>query len=65
MIIILRVATVCPVFSGILPADTEHIIGVGKQNLRRFSNSIKELSWHMEVLRALDEACHRRAAAAA
>jgi hypothetical protein len=54
---ILRVATTCSVFNNILLPDTEIVIATGKRNLRRFSVSIPEFQWHIEVLEALDKTC--------
>jgi hypothetical protein len=61
MVIILRVATTCAVFNNILLADTEDVIAIGKRNLRRFSVSIPEFRWHLDVLEALDKACQDEA----
>ncbi|KAF3349350.1 Dihydroxy-acid dehydratase [Verticillium dahliae VDG2] len=59
MVIILRVATMCPVFCDILPAEIERAIVVGGRNLRRFSGSVREFEWHLGVLEKLEESCRR------
>lgn len=56
MAIILIVATVSPLFQDILPIDVEESIASGVRNLRRFSMSVREFSWHLEVLERLDTA---------
>lgn len=60
MVIILRVASVCPPLQELIPDDVENVIRVGKRNLRRFGVSVKEFRWHSEVLDELDAACHGR-----
>ncbi|KAF6811084.1 C6 finger domain-containing protein [Colletotrichum musicola] len=62
MVIILRVATMCPVFRDILPADIEKAMFVGTRNLRRFSISVKEFEWHLGVLERLEASCKNRMA---
>ncbi|KAH6616811.1 hypothetical protein C7974DRAFT_52714 [Boeremia exigua] len=57
MIIILRIATLCQLFRDLLSDDVEHVIFVGKRNLRRFARSVKDFQWHLEVLDKLDAAC--------
>ncbi|RBQ97113.1 hypothetical protein VDGD_10496 [Verticillium dahliae] len=59
MVIILRVATMCPVFCDILPAEIERAIVVGGRNLRRFSGSVREFEWHLGVLEKLEESYRR------
>lgn len=56
MAMILIVATVSPLFQDILPIDVEESIASGVRNLRRFSMSVREFSWHLEVLERLDAA---------
>ncbi|RNJ60441.1 hypothetical protein D7B24_008133 [Verticillium nonalfalfae] len=60
MVIILRVATMCPVFCDILPPEIERAIVVGGRNLRRFSGSVREFEWHLGVLEKLEESCRRQ-----
>ncbi|KAF6802046.1 C6 finger domain-containing protein, partial [Colletotrichum sojae] len=62
MVIILRVATMCPVFRDILPADIEQAMFGGTRNLRRFSISVKEFEWHLGVLERLEASCKNRMA---
>ncbi|TDZ60843.1 Citrinin biosynthesis transcriptional activator ctnR [Colletotrichum trifolii] len=62
MVIILRVATMCPVFQDILPADIEQAIFVGTRNMRRFSLSAGEFEWHLGVLERMDMSCKIRMA---
>lgn len=54
MTIILMVATVSPLFVDIIPADIEESIYLGVQNLRRFSVSVEEFHWHLQVLEYLE-----------
>lgn len=63
MVIILRVATMCPVFRDILPDDIEGAMFVGTRNLRRFSISVKEFEWHLSILERLAESCKNRMSA--
>ena len=60
MTIILMVATVSPLFADMLPHDVEEAILIGVQNLRRFKNSVKEFTWHLEVLEHMERARRRR-----
>ncbi|TDZ16675.1 Citrinin biosynthesis transcriptional activator ctnR [Colletotrichum orbiculare MAFF 240422] len=62
MVIILRVATMCPVFRDILPADIEQAIFVGTRNMRRFSLSVGEFEWHLGVLERMEMSCKNRMA---
>lgn len=64
MTIILMVATVSPLYASILPAGIEESIYLGVQNLRRFSISVEEFEWHLEVLDLLETARRKRAAQA-
>ncbi|KAH6695538.1 hypothetical protein F5X68DRAFT_266897 [Plectosphaerella plurivora] len=57
MVIILRVASVCPPLQAAMPGEIEDVISTGKRNLKRFSGSVREFRWHMEVLDQLDLAC--------
>ncbi|KAL3291087.1 C6 finger domain-containing protein [Colletotrichum asianum] len=57
MVMILRVATVCPVSHDALPSDIEQAIFIGKRNLRRFSISVTEFQWHLGVLERLEASC--------
>lgn len=57
MVMILRVASVCPPLQTAMPDEAEAVISTGKRNLRRFSGSVREFRWHMEVLDKLDVAC--------
>jgi hypothetical protein len=54
MTMILMVATVSPLFQGNLPFDVEESITAGTRNLKRFSRSVEEFSWHLHVLERLD-----------
>ncbi|KAF9870463.1 C6 finger domain-containing protein [Colletotrichum karsti] len=62
MVIILRVASMCPVFRDALPTDVEHAIFVGTRNLRRFNISIKEFEWHLGMLERMEASCKDRMA---
>ncbi|KAL6410986.1 C6 finger domain-containing protein [Ilyonectria robusta] len=59
-LVILRVATLYPIFRHVLPDDVEHVIWTGKRNLQRFSISIGEFAWHLELLERLDSSCKHR-----
>lgn len=59
-IVILRIATVCPVFGSVLPHDVEDIIATGKRNMQRFRVSVREFIWHIQVLESLDYAARCR-----
>lgn len=54
MTMILIVATVSPLFQDVLPIDVEESIASGVRNLKRFSMSVREFAWHLEVLERLD-----------
>uniref|UniRef100_A0A0B7KCB1 Zn(2)-C6 fungal-type domain-containing protein n=2 Tax=Bionectria ochroleuca TaxID=29856 RepID=A0A0B7KCB1_BIOOC len=54
MITILMVSTITPAMSSIVPHDVEESIITGVHNLRRFSNSVREFSWHLNILERLD-----------
>ncbi|KAL2859394.1 hypothetical protein BJX68DRAFT_261835 [Aspergillus pseudodeflectus] len=56
-IIILRVATICPHFTSIIPDNIEEVIATGMRNLRRFSVSIKEFRWHLGFLEEMHQSC--------
>jgi hypothetical protein len=56
-IIIVRVATICPHLASIIPDNIEDVIETGMRNLRRFSGSIREFSWHLEFLEQLHRVC--------
>jgi hypothetical protein len=56
MVIILMIATTCPSFHSILPADVEEVAMMGLQNLRRFAMSVKQFRWHINELEKLDQA---------
>ncbi|KAL5586958.1 hypothetical protein FOVSG1_012094 [Fusarium oxysporum f. sp. vasinfectum] len=60
MTIILMVATIFPIFKDLLPDDVEDVILGGKMNLARFSQSVAEFSWHIEILERLDVARRNR-----
>lgn len=60
MTIILMVATISPLFDGILPLDTEESIILGVRNLKRFHTSVREFSWHLLVLERLEGARQRQ-----
>jgi hypothetical protein len=62
MTIILMVATIFPIFRNLLPDDVEDAILGGKRNLSRFSQSVAEFSWHIEILERLDVARRNRMA---
>ncbi|KAF5702840.1 oleate-activated transcription factor 1 [Fusarium mundagurra] len=62
MTIILMVATIFPIFKDLLPGDVEDVILAGKRNLARFSQSVAEFSWHIEILERLDVARQSRIA---
>ncbi|VUC29282.1 unnamed protein product, partial [Clonostachys rosea] len=63
MITILMVATITPAMSSIVPHDVEESIITGVHNLRRFSNSVREFSWHLKILERLDISRKARLAA--
>lgn len=56
MVMILMVATICPVFEDILPLHIEDGILQGVSNLDRFSKSVHEFAWHLKVLEHLNNA---------
>lgn len=56
MTMILMVATISPLFRDILPIDVEESIASGVRNMRRFSMSVQEFTWHIDVLERLDTA---------
>lgn len=60
MTIILMVATIFPIFKDLVPDDVEDVILGGKRNLARFSQSVAEFSWHIEILERLDVARRNR-----
>lgn len=62
MITILMVSTITPAMSSIVPHDVEESIITGVHNLRRFSNSVREFSWHLKILERLDIARKARLA---
>ncbi|KAF5230096.1 hypothetical protein FANTH_13978 [Fusarium anthophilum] len=62
MTIILMVATIFPIFKDLLPENVEDVILAGKRNLARFSQSVAEFSWHIEILKRLDVARRNRMA---
>lgn len=59
-LVILRVATLYPVFRHVLPADAERAIWTGKRNLQRFGVSVAEFAWHIDLLERIDAACRHR-----
>ncbi|KAH6662927.1 hypothetical protein F5X68DRAFT_178041 [Plectosphaerella plurivora] len=58
-LVILRVATIYPIFRHVLPDHVEDVIAAGKRNMRRFSLSIGEFGWHLDLLGNLDVACNQ------
>jgi hypothetical protein len=56
MTMILMVATISPLFRDILPIDVEDSILSGLRSLGRFSKSVHEFAWHIDVLERLDAA---------
>lgn len=62
MTIILMISTIIPVLHGLLPIDVEEVIETGKRNLLRFSQSVTQFEWHIQVLENLDRARRARIA---
>ncbi|OBT87319.1 hypothetical protein VE02_03051 [Pseudogymnoascus sp. 03VT05] len=59
MVIILMVATTAPAFRLLLTADTESVIAMGRQSMRRFSTCVKEFEWHNAELEKVDRGRHK------
>jgi hypothetical protein len=62
MTIILMISTILPALHDLLPEDVEDGIVTGKKNLLRFSKSVTQFEWHLDVLENLDAARQARRA---
>ncbi|KAF5232582.1 hypothetical protein FAUST_8614 [Fusarium austroamericanum] len=62
MTIILMISTIVPVLRELLPTDVEEVIETGKRNLLRFSQSVTQFEWHIQVLENLETARRARKA---
>ncbi|KAG9256282.1 uncharacterized protein F5Z01DRAFT_649773 [Emericellopsis atlantica] len=61
MTLILMIATVSRPFASVLPADIEESIVLGVRDLKRFSLSVPEFAWHLQVLEKIEVARRNRA----
>lgn len=53
-ILILKVVGMHEAFRDVLPQGVEEAIAMGKRNLQRFSLSIREFEWHLQLLAQLE-----------